>query len=156
MNELTMTAIRYGLLALLWFFVFAVVGVLRSDLYGAKTGGGRASRAVSRETKAKTPRAVRKGPTHLAIIEGAMRGTTLPLSESGTLLGRNPECSLVLSDDFASGRHARIYPESDGWYLDDLGSTNGTYIGAERIGEHVRVEPGTRIRIGRTVLERRK
>ena len=46
MNELTMTAIRYGLLALLWFFVFAVVGVLRSDLYGAKTGGGRASRAV--------------------------------------------------------------------------------------------------------------
>ena len=85
-----------------------------------------------------------------------MRGTTLPLSESGTLLGRNPECSLVLSDDFASGRHARIYPESDGWYLDDLGSTNGTYIGAERIGEHVRVEPGTRIRIGRTVLELRK
>lgn len=156
MNELTMTAIRYGLLALLWFFVFAVVGVLRSDLYGAKTGGGRASRAVSRETKSKTPRAVRKGPTHLAIIEGAMRGTTLPLSESGTLLGRNPECSLVLSDDFASGRHARIYPESDGWYLDDLGSTNGTYIGAERIGEHVRVEPGTRIRIGRTVLELRK
>lgn len=156
MNELTMTAIRYGLLALLWFFVFAVVGVLRSDLYGAKTGGGRASRAVSRETKAKAPRAVRKGPTHLAIIEGAMRGTTLPLSESGTLLGRNPECSLVLSDDFASGRHARIYPESDGWYLDDLGSTNGTYIGAERIGEHVRVEPGTRIRIGRTVLELRK
>lgn len=156
MNELTMTAIRYGLLALLWFFVFAVAGVLRSDLYGAKTGGGRASRAVSREMKAKTPRAVRKGPTHLAIIEGAMRGTTLPLSESGTLLGRNPECSLVLSDDFASGRHARIYPESDGWYLDDLGSTNGTYIGAERIGEHVRVEPGTRIRIGRTVLELRK
>ena len=156
MNELTMTALRFGLLALLWFFVFAVVGVLRSDLYGAKTGGGRASRAVSRETKPKVPRAVRKGPTHLAIIEGAMRGTTLPLSESGTLLGRNPECSLVLSDDFASGRHARLYPESDGWYLDDLGSTNGTYIGAERVGEHVRVEPGTRIRIGRTILELRK
>ena len=156
MNELTLTAIRIGLLALLWFFVFAVVGVLRRDLYGAKTGGGRASRASSRERGAKTPRAVKKGPTHVAVIEGAMRGTTLPLTESGVLLGRNPECSLVLSDDFASGRHARIYPEADGWYLDDLGSTNGTYIGAERIGEHVHVDAGTRIRIGRTVLELRK
>lgn len=156
MNELTLTAIRIGLLALLWFFVFAVVGVLRGDLYGAKTGGGRASRASSRERGANTPRAVKKGPTHVAVIEGAMRGTTLPLTESGVLLGRNPECSLVLSDDFASGRHARIYPEADGWYLDDLGSTNGTYIGAERIGEHVHVDAGTRIRIGRTVLELRK
>lgn len=159
MNELTLTAIRFGLLALLWLFVFAVVGVLRSDLYGAKSGGGRASRAISsstRERATRTPRAVRKGPTHLAVIDGAMRGTTLPLAEAGTLLGRNPECSLVLSDDFASGRHARLYPEPDGWYLDDLGSTNGTYIGAERVGEHVKVDTGTRIRIGRTVLELRK
>lgn len=155
MNELTLTALRFGLLALLWLFVFAVVGVMRGDLYGAKAGGGLLSRA-GRERPTKSPRALRKGLTHLTVLEGAMRGTTLPLSESGTLLGRNPECSLVLSDDFASGRHARIYPENDGWYIDDLGSTNGTYIGNERIGEHVYVEPGTRIRIGRTVLELRK
>lgn len=154
MNELTLTALRFGLLALLWFFLFAVVGVLRSDLYGAKSGGGRASRASSAPPKA--PKAIKKGPTHLVVIDGAMRGTTLPLNASGVLLGRNPEASLVLSDDFASGRHAKIYAEADGWYIDDLGSTNGTFIGHERIGEHVRVDEGTRIRIGRTVLELRK
>lgn len=155
MNELTITALRFGLLALLWFFVFAVVGVLRSDLYGAKRGGGRAQRESS-AAASKAPRAVRKGPTHLAVIEGGMRGTTLPLNETGVVLGRNPEATLVLSDDFASGRHARIYAESDGWYIDDLGSTNGTFIGNERIGEHVRVDAGTRIRIGQTILELRK
>ena len=154
MNELTLTLLRFGLLALLWFFVFAVVGVLRSDLYGAKSGGGRASRPSS--SASKQPRALRRGPTHLVVIEGGMRGTQLPLSESGVLLGRNPESSLVLSDDFASGRHARIYAESDGWYIDDLGSTNGTFIGEQRIGEHVHVNTGTQIRIGRTVLELRK
>ena len=154
MNELTLTLLRFGLLALLWLFVFAVVGVLRTDLYGAKRGGGRASRPA-RES-AKQPRALRKGPTHLVVIEGGMRGTTLPLNESGVLLGRNPEASLVLSDDFASGRHARIYAENDGWYIDDLGSTNGTFIGDQRIGEHEHVDTGTRIRIGRTVLELRK
>lgn len=156
MSDLTLSALRFGLLALLWFFVFAIVGVLRKDLYGAKAGGGRGSRATARDRTPKASRALRKGPTHLVVLEGAMRGTQLPLTESGVLLGRNPECSLVLSDDFASGRHARIYAENDGWYLDDLGSTNGTFIGAERIGEHVQVNTGTRIRIGRTVLELRK
>lgn len=156
MNELTLAALRFGLLALLWLFVFAIVGVMRSDLYGAKAGALRGGGSRGRDRTAKAPRAIRKGPTHLVVIEGPMSGTTLPLIESGTLLGRNPECSLVLSDDFASGRHARIYPDSDGWYIDDLGSTNGTYIGPERIGEHVHVQTGTRIRIGRTVLELRK
>ena len=87
--------------------VLAVVGVLRSDLYGAKTGGGRASRAVSRETKAKTPRAVRKGPTHLAIIEGAMRGTTLPLMRLSRVFGHpdtQPERYFVVVAGLAQER----------------------------------------------------
>lgn len=154
MSELTLAVLRFGLLALLWFFVFVVVGVLRGDLYGVKSGGGRAVRSPRHEPR--PHKAIRKGPAHLAVIEGSMRGTTIPLAESGVLLGRNPESSLVLSDDFASGRHARIYPEADGWYLDDLGSTNGTYIGSQRVGEHVQVSTGTQIRIGQTVLELRK
>lgn len=85
-----------------------------------------------------------------------MRGITVPLSEAGVLIGRNPECSLVLSDEFASGRHARVYPEGDQWFIDDLGSTNGTFVGPQRIGEHVPLHEGSRVRIGTTVLEVRK
>lgn len=153
MNELTVTVLRLGLLVLLWGFVFSIISVLRTDLYGTKVlpRGGNRSRNQSR-----APKSLKRGPTHVAVIEGGLKGTTLPLSDAGLLIGRNPECSLVLGDDFASGRHARIYRRDDGWYADDLGSTNGTFVGQERIGEAYKLDVGTRLRIGQTVLELRK
>ncbi|YAL83323.1 FHA domain-containing protein FhaB/FipA [Dermacoccaceae bacterium W4C1] len=163
MSELTVTVIRLVLLALLWAFVFSVVGVLRGDLYGTRvvsrrtgSGSGASTAAAPRVEERRPPRAIRRGPTHLAVIEGAMRGVTVPLTDAGVLIGRNPECALVLSDDFASGRHARIYRNDDGWFVDDLGSTNGTFSGPQRVGEAFRVDAGSRLRIGQTVLELRK
>lgn len=157
MSELTVTAIRLGILALLWAFVFSIIGVLKSDLYGTRTvmrSAPPAGPAKRRKAKGGAPR--RRTLSHLTVVEGHMRGTTVPLSESGVLIGRNPECSLVLSDEFASGRHARIYAQGDQWFVDDLDSTNGTYVGHQRIGEHVPLHEGSRIRIGTTVLEVRK
>lgn len=157
MSELTVTAIRLGLLALLWAFVFSVVGVLRGDLYGTRVvSAGRKGAAPSRAEERRQPRAIRRGPTHLAVTEGSLRGTTLPLTDAGILIGRNPECALVLSDDFASGRHARIYRHDDGWYVDDLGSTNGTFAGNQKVGQGFKLDVGSRLRIGQTVLELRK
>ena len=95
-------------------------------------------------------------PTTLVVTEGALRGTTLPLRESGTIIGRNPESALVLDDDFASGRHARIFKREDGWYVEDLGSTNGTFIGSQRLSGATRVEAGATLRIGKTVVELRR
>lgn len=157
MSELTITVIRIGLLVALWAFIFSIVGVLRGDLYGLRAPRAEGRRAPARaETDRRPPRPVRRGPTHLAVIEGSMRGISVPLSEGGVLIGRNPECVLVLSDDFASGRHARVYRDGDGWFVDDLGSTNGTFIGDQPIGQHVPLREGSRIRIGQTVLEVRK
>jgi pSer/pThr/pTyr-binding forkhead associated (FHA) protein len=157
-SELTVTVIRLGLLALLWAFVFSVVGVLRGDLYGTRVVSRttKPSRAQEAPRPAKPPRAIRRGPTNITVIEGSLRGTTLPLTDAGLLIGRNPECTLVLGDDFASGRHVRIYRRDDGWYADDLGSTNGTWLGNQRIGEGARLDVGSRLRIGRTVIELRK
>ena len=159
MSELTVTALRLGLLALLWAFVFSIVGVLRRDLQATRSGTGpepRAAAAAVERPRRRQDRALRKGPSHLAVVDGPMRGITVPLNGSGVLIGRNPECSLVLSDDFASGRHARIYAEDGHWLVDDLGSTNGTFVGQQRIGRRVPVDEGAHIRIGTTVLEVRK
>ena len=172
MSELTLTVIRLGLLALLWIFVFSVVGVLRGDLYGTRV----VSRSAKKGSRADVPRrtpgpatppqptktpnlprgAAKRVPTSLAVTEGPLAGTTLPLQASGVLLGRNPECTLVLDDDFASGRHARIFQRPEGWYVEDLGSTNGTYLGTTRLTDPVLVEVGATLRIGKTVLELRK
>ena len=170
MSELTLTLLRFALLALLWVFVFSVVGVLRSDLYGTRVSRRRGRRAKPATRPAAPPgtprpaagpaipgigraRSGRGIPTTLVVTEGRLAGTTLPLGSHGVLIGRNPECALVLDDDFASGRHARIFPRDGGWFVEDLGSTNGTFLGPARLTEPVPVTVGTVVRIGRTVLE---
>ncbi|QFG67370.1 FHA domain-containing protein FhaB/FipA [Ornithinimicrobium pratense] len=155
MGELTLNLLRLGIVVLLWAFVFSVVGALRGDLYGTRVLSRNAGPARSRESRAET-RQRRKSPTHLVVTEGRLRGTSVPLHEAGVLIGRNPECALVLTDDYASGRHLRIYPGADAWYADDLGSTNGTVVDGEEIGTGARLDPGAQIRIGQTVLELRR
>lgn len=155
MGELTLNLVRLGVIVLLWTFVFSVVGVLRGDLYGTRVSRNAGPARPTRETR--TERRQRKNsPRHVVVTEGRLRGTSVPLHESGLLVGRNPECSLVLTDDYASGRHLRIYPGTDAWYADDLGSTNGTLVNGERIGTGARLDPGAQIRIGQTVLELRR
>ena len=171
MSELTLTVIRLGLLALLWIFVFSVVGVLRGDLYGTRVltrGKTRPPRRPAREPVAspvpahrppspKLSRASsRRIPTTLTVTEGSLAGTTLSLMDSGVLLGRNPECTLVLDDDFASGRHARIFRRDGGWFVEDLGSTNGTFLESNKLTEPKPVEVGSTLRIGKTIFELRK
>jgi pSer/pThr/pTyr-binding forkhead associated (FHA) protein len=95
-------------------------------------------------------------PTTLTVTEGSLAGTTLSLLDSGVLLGRNPECTLVLDDDFASGRHARIFRRDGGWFVEDLGSTNGTFLETSRLTEPMPVAAGSTLRIGKTIFELRK
>ncbi len=94
-------------------------------------------------------------PSSLTVTEGPLAGTSLRLREAGTLIGRNPECALVLDDDFASGRHARIFERDGGWFVEDLGSTNGTFLGAQKLTDAMPVEVGSVLRIGKTVVELR-
>ena len=165
MSELTLTVMRLGLLVLMWFFVFAVVGVLRGDLYGTRVkrrtatgkaaarGAAPAPPSAARPDRKKGSRG-RKGPSKLSVTAGPLAGTTLPLRPAGTLIGRSPECALVLDDDYASGRHARIFQDDDGtWRVEDLRSTNGTYLGATRLTEPREVAIGSVLRIGQTVVE---
>jgi hypothetical protein len=175
MSELTLTLLRLGLLALLWIFVFSVVGVLRTDIYGTTVSRRSQRRAQRHQEKAEQkqarerarsvkapapPTAPRRGrgsrvPTTLVVTEGPLAGTSLPLRQTGVLIGRNPECALVVDDDYASGRHCRIYPSGDSWYVEDLGSTNGTFMGRDRLTTPREVEVGSTLRIGKTVLELR-
>lgn len=155
MSELTLSAVRLGVLLLLWLFIFSIVGVLRNDLYGTRIVQ-RSERGRNRiRPTPNAPARPRRGFSILAVVDGAMRGTTVPLKESGVLLGRNPECTLILDDDYASGRHARVYYDGS-WYVEDLESTNGTFVNGDRITEPIRLNEGTQVRIGATVLELRR
>ncbi len=89
----------------------------------------------------------------MAVTEGRLAGTVIPLTPAGILVGRNPECSLVLDDDFTSGRHLRLFLREGSWWVEDLGSTNGTFLDAARLTTAQPVGVGSVLRIGRTALE---
>lgn len=182
MSELTVTLLRFGLLVLMWAFVFAVTRTLRGDIYGTRVISRRRARTPApatagapvgaagaaagqaaygqpkltrsdRRRAEKAARAAGAVPTHLVVTEGPLAGTTLPLRESGTLIGRNPESALVLDDDYASGRHLMIRKDGDTWVAEDLGSTNGTRLGSQLLNGPTPVRVGSELHVGRTVIE---
>jgi pSer/pThr/pTyr-binding forkhead associated (FHA) protein len=162
MSELTLTVLRLGFLVLLWVFVLSIVGVLRRDLFGTRVvqrqaGRPRPAAAPSNPAKpAKPSRSERGTARSLVVTEGSLKGTTIALASAPVLIGRSPECTLVLDDDYSSGRHARLFSSDGRWMIEDLGSTNGTFIGRTQLTAPTPVEPGTQLRIGRTVLELRR
>ena len=163
MSELTLTVLQLGLLVLLWLFVLGVVGVLRGDLFGTRItspAARRPARATPREQPRERPSpppppAAPTGVRRLVVVEGSLRGTTITLGTAPVTIGRAPECTLVLDDDYASGQHARLVPTPSGWMVEDMGSTNGTFLGKDQVLAPRPVPARTPVRIGRTVLELR-
>lgn len=161
MSELTVGLLRLGYLALLWLLVLSTVAVLRRDLYGTRIidrrrKGGRVPsvESAARPAPEAPPRGRgHNGPSRLVVTEGPLRGTILPLGTTAVLIGRSPGCTLVLDDDYSSSRHARLYPEGDVWFVEDLGSTNGTYLGEHKVDGPTPVPTGTPVRIGQNVIE---
>jgi hypothetical protein len=154
-SALVVGLVKIGLLVLLWLFVVLAYRVLRSDLAGATPGRPPApgGRPPARPT---APAGRRSAARKLVVTEGALAGTTITLGASPVTLGRADDSTLVLTDDYASSRHARLLPGDGAWTLEDLGSTNGTYLGGQKVSRPVPVPLGTPIRIGKTVLELRK
>lgn len=99
------------------------------------------------------PAAASAGGARLVVVEGPQRGTTVPLGASAVVLGRADSCTLPLGDDYASGRHARVFPHEGSWWVEDLGSTNGTFVDGERIDGPTALTPGRPVRVGQTVVE---
>jgi pSer/pThr/pTyr-binding forkhead associated (FHA) protein len=157
-SELTLTIIRLGFLALLWLFVLTAISVMRSDLFGTRSATPRAvAAAAGKPPKMPKPAKPRKGtPSKLVITQGSLAGTKVSLSDVPVTIGRAPDSTVVLDDDYASSRHARLYPDNGRWLVEDLGSTNGTYLDRQRVNGPTPVPLGVPIRIGKTVLELRK
>ena len=106
---------------------------------------------------AQRPKPKRRGkaPTQLLVTEGGLAGTRITLGEQPIMIGRANDSTLVLTDDYASTRHARLVMRDGDWYVEDLGSTNGTYLDRTKVTGPTPIPPGVPIRIGKTVLELR-
>jgi hypothetical protein len=163
MNALTLTLIRVAFLAVLWLFVIAAIGVVRTDLFGttkrARQPKPPRQRAPQRPPAPKPGKPAKPGrgtPRFLVVTDGALKGASINLTEEQILLGRANDATLVINDDYASSRHARIFPQDGQWFVEDLGSTNGTYLDRQKLTRPTPMPVGVPVRIGKTVLELRR
>jgi pSer/pThr/pTyr-binding forkhead associated (FHA) protein len=156
MSELTLLLIRLAFLAVLWFFVIAAVGVIRTDLFGSRTAPAGPRKGVKPSKPTAKPKSKKSEPRQLLVTGGPLQGTTINLTETPITIGRANDATLVVTDDYASSRHARLFPQDGQWIVEDLGSTNGTYLDRSKVTRPTPVPLGVPIRVGKTVIELRK
>ncbi|MGO1507777.1 MAG: FHA domain-containing protein FhaB/FipA [Microbacteriaceae bacterium] len=171
MSELVLLLLRIGFLVLLWFFVFGVVYSLRADLFGVKvrklpaeaaSGAPVAAPApvakpkpASRGGKAGSP-ATTSSVSNLVITSGPKAGLELPLGADAMTIGRSSESGLVIRDDYTSSHHARLLLRGDTWAIQDLDSTNGTFLSGKRLGSApASINIGDTVKVGATTFELR-
>jgi pSer/pThr/pTyr-binding forkhead associated (FHA) protein len=155
MQGLVLQLTRAGFLLLLWLFIWAVLRILRTDIY-APTGAVMVRRGLALRGVRSPGRQNRTaGARYLVVTEGSLAGTRIGLGAQPVLIGRADDSTLVLTDDYASTRHARLSPRGGDWFVEDLGSTNGTYLDRSKVTTAVRVPVGTPVHVGKTVIELR-
>ncbi|CAN5712159.1 FHA domain-containing protein [soil metagenome] len=155
MPNLVLDLLKYIFLAVLYIFVWGAVRAVYREL---RPQGGRAARAPRPKaaTPARSPRRAKKAPNRLAVLEGsALKGKTFELTDE-LLIGRADRCHLVLDDTYVSQMHARIFSKNGTHMVEDLGSTNGTYLNRRRITSPVELQRGDQVKIGKTVMEMRR
>ncbi|USR79484.1 FHA domain-containing protein FhaB/FipA [Arcanobacterium pinnipediorum] len=152
MSPLVVTLLRFGFLALIWLLVIFMLVTIRNDIFGIKVRdrnrGQTPKRAPLNDQPATQPR-------HLVVVRGPLTGTAIPLGTSAITVGRSPDLALVLDDGYASSRHARFYLQGETWYIEDLNSTNGTWVGTQKIQSPVELSIGVPVIIGKTTMELR-
>ena len=179
MSELAIAALRFGLLLALWVLIVSIVTSQGRDLVVGRRNKTRRDAAPVAASDASAPvtatgspapehhgahaggRTVHSGPPTpaprlartLMVDKGPLAGHEIDLQGQALLMGRAQDADLVLEDDYASGRHARLFPQGTRWFLEDLGSTNGTFVNGSQISRALPVGPGDSIRIGKTVME---
>jgi len=151
MPPIFLLAVKVAFLIVLYLFVARAVRAVVIDVFGPKAERRRAPAYTPRPAPARSPR---RPPRELVVTDASGR-RTIPLKESITL-GRAATCDLVVADNYVSNVHARIYLRDGSYWLEDLGSTNGTYMNRSRVSTPTAIGPGDDIRMGKATLELRR
>lgn len=177
MSDLALFLVRIGFLAVLWIFVFSILSVIRADLFGQKV--------VSRVAEANQPVVVSAPvipaaplnntpetsdalpvidapasdlqiiPSKLLLTAGPRKGQELRLDRREVTIGRADNADLVIQDEFASTHHAKLVLMNGEWLIQDLNSTNGTFVNGKRVGTPMVVKANVPVQIGNSVFELR-
>jgi pSer/pThr/pTyr-binding forkhead associated (FHA) protein len=163
-SELALLLVRIGFVAVLWIFIFSLLSVIRADIYGRRvirTVAQQSGSSVTNVDTGDTPEIATEsevesgGPSHLYVITGVSAGSKIPLDKRELFIGRAPSCELIVTDEFASSQHAKVVHIGGDWVIQDLDSTNGTYVDGVRIQTPEVLRMNIPVRVGKTTFELR-
>jgi pSer/pThr/pTyr-binding forkhead associated (FHA) protein len=158
MPRIFLIIIQVSFLVVLYLFVARAVRAVMLDVYGPRpdrpVGRRRARQRVAPPAPPPPARPSRRAPREV-FVSDAQGSRSMPLGEAVTI-GRAASCDLVVVDNYVSNVHARIFARDGGWWLEDLGSTNGTFVNERKVTAPVAVGPGDTVRVGKATLELRR
>ena len=147
MSEQLLTILKLCLIVLLYLFFLRVLRAVWTEVRAPRV-------AEARRPRERAPRRAASGaPSSLLVIEPPeLSGRGFPLAEEVTV-GRAAGCHITLDDTYASQIHARVFTRDGQWMVEDLGSTNGTYVNREKVAGPMILRRGDQLQVGGTVLE---
>ncbi len=154
MSEQMLNILKLALLALIYLFLLRVVRAVWAEIGPPRTSTPRRQRGSA--AAAPTPARLRRGrgnPTELVAVEPPEHaGRRYPLGDEITV-GRAAGCQITIDDTYVSQLHARVFRRDGDVFVEDLGSTNGTYLNRAKVSGPMMMQRGDRLQIGNTVLE---
>ena len=159
MSVQLLTLLKFCLLALIYLFFFRVLRAVWAEITPPKVVAAPLGRAKQpKPARAAKPRPASRpsrsqATGNLVVLEPAeLRGRSYALGAEITL-GRAPGCDVVVDDTFVSQTHARVFHREGNYLVEDLGSTNGTYLNKKKLSGTMMMHRGDRLQVGNTVLE---
>ncbi|HVL33613.1 MAG TPA: FHA domain-containing protein [Actinomycetota bacterium] len=147
MPPIVLTTLKFLFLALLYLFIARAIRVIYLDLVGPR---------VPKANKPRTSQRSRRGtPRAVAVAEADKSVRTFTLGEELTI-GRTDACQVKLDDTYVSNLHARLFMKDGTWFVEDLGSTNGTYMNRVKVTSPTPIGVGDEVRVGKTIIEVRR
>lgn len=180
MSELTLLVLQLGFLLVLWLFIFAIVYALRSDLFGQRVrrissdssssspsassfpsspvtpGRGAPQAEPKREPTQPEGDATAENANRLVITSGPKSGSEFPLGRDEVTIGRSSDSAIIIRDDYTSTHHARLMLWNGTWMVQDLDSTNGTFLNGARVTVPTTIPLGGAVKVGATTFELRR
>jgi pSer/pThr/pTyr-binding forkhead associated (FHA) protein len=140
--------LKYAFIALIYFFVYRAIRSVAADI-----SGGRRERRASGRSEVRAARTRGKAPQSIVVKDEGGRKVGSHRLNGPMQVGRADACHIKVEDTYVSNFHARIYPKDGAWHVEDLGSTNGTYLNRQRVSGSVELQAGDEVRVGKTTLE---
>ncbi|MCU1378856.1 MAG: hypothetical protein JWN29_1839 [Acidimicrobiales bacterium] len=152
MPEPLLAILKLCALALLYLFFLRVIRAVWAEVAPARAGAAPAPVPKPKAARRTSSRRGKGGDALVVVEPKEQKGQRYALEDEVTM-GRAAGCTVTLDDSYASQLHARVFRRDDGLHVEDLGSTNGTYVNGKKVTAPLPINRGDRVKVGATVFE---